>query len=75
MPIGSDELVNLDELRATVRPDADLISDMSVNNEIGVIQPMDEIGQICKEFKIPFTQMLLKPWGRFQLMWRNGMLV
>lgn len=27
---------------------------MAVNNEIGVIQPMEEIGQICKEFKIPF---------------------
>lgn len=54
LPVGSDGIVNLDELRAAIRPDTGLISVMAVNNEIGVIQPMEEIGQLCKEFKIPF---------------------
>lgn len=54
LPVGADGIVNLDELRAAIRPDTGLISVMAVNNEIGVIQPMEEIGQICKEFKIPF---------------------
>lgn len=54
LPVGADGIVNLDKLRAAIRPDTGLISVMAVNNEIGVIQPMEEIGQICKEFKIPF---------------------
>ncbi|KAJ0040976.1 hypothetical protein Pint_27819 [Pistacia integerrima] len=45
LPVGSDGLVNLDELRAAIRPDTGLISVMAVNNEIGVIQPMEEIGE------------------------------
>ncbi|KAL5755171.1 hypothetical protein ACOSP7_023391 [Xanthoceras sorbifolium] len=54
LPVGSDGIVDLKELRAAIRPDTGLISIMAVNNEIGVIQPMEEIGEICKEFKIPF---------------------
>ncbi|KAK9670106.1 hypothetical protein RND81_13G177800 [Saponaria officinalis] len=54
LPVRKDGLIELDELRAAIRPDTGLVSVMMVNNEIGVIQPMEEIGQICKEFKIPF---------------------
>ncbi|KAL5556142.1 hypothetical protein UlMin_038378 [Ulmus minor] len=54
LPVGSDGLIDLEKLRAAIRPDTGLVSVMAVNNEIGVIQPMEEIGQICKEFKIPF---------------------
>ncbi|KAJ4714652.1 Cysteine desulfurase [Melia azedarach] len=54
LPVGPDGIINLDELRAAIRPDTGLISVMAVNNEIGVIQPMEEIGKICKEFNIPF---------------------
>ncbi|CAI0430630.1 unnamed protein product [Linum tenue] len=54
LPVGADGLVDLEKLRAAIRPDTGLVSVMAVNNEIGVIQPMEEIGQICKEFKIPF---------------------
>ncbi|XP_062101299.1 cysteine desulfurase, mitochondrial [Humulus lupulus] len=54
LPVGSDGLVDLEKLRSSIRPDTGLISVMAVNNEIGVIQPMEEIGQLCKEFNIPF---------------------
>lgn len=54
LPVGSDGLVDLEKLRSSIRPDTGLVSIMAVNNEIGVIQPMEEIGQICKEFNIPF---------------------
>ncbi|KAL4577543.1 hypothetical protein LXL04_013652 [Taraxacum kok-saghyz] len=54
LPVKPDGLIDLDELRSSIRPDTGLVSVMAVNNEIGVIQPMEEIGQICKEFNIPF---------------------
>ncbi|XP_044469158.1 cysteine desulfurase, mitochondrial-like [Mangifera indica] len=67
LPVGSDGLVNLDELRAAIRPDTGLISVMAVNNEIGVIQPMEEIGQICKEFKIPFHADAAQALGKIPI--------
>ncbi|KAM7529881.1 hypothetical protein LguiB_033291 [Lonicera macranthoides] len=54
LPVGADGLIDLDKLKEAIRPDTGLISVMAVNNEIGVIQPMEEIGEICREFKIPF---------------------
>ncbi|XP_068302676.1 cysteine desulfurase, mitochondrial-like [Pyrus communis] len=54
LPVKTDGLIDLDELRSSIRPDTGLVSVMAVNNEIGVIQLMEEIGEICKEFKIPF---------------------
>ncbi|KAM0022362.1 putative sulfurtransferase [Helianthus debilis subsp. tardiflorus] len=54
LPVKSDGLVDLNELRNSIRSDTGLVSVMAVNNEIGVIQPMEEIGEICKEFGVPF---------------------
>ncbi|XP_057449661.1 cysteine desulfurase, mitochondrial [Lotus japonicus] len=54
LPVESDGLVDLEKLRAAIRPDTGLVSVMAVNNEIGVFQPMEEIGRICKEFNVPF---------------------
>jgi cysteine desulfurase len=36
----------------TIRPDTSLVSVMTVNNEIGVIQPMADIGRICRAKKV-----------------------
>jgi cysteine desulfurase len=47
-------LVDLEKLKSAIRPDTGLVSVMAVNNEIGVVQPMEEIGKICKEFNVPF---------------------
>lgn len=47
-------LVDLDVFRAALRPDTVLVSIMFVNNEIGVIQPIAEIGEICREKGIVF---------------------
>ncbi|CAK7323773.1 unnamed protein product [Dovyalis caffra] len=54
LPVGNDGIVDLEKLRSSIRPDTGLVSVMAVNNEIGVIQPMEEIGKICKELKVPF---------------------
>ena len=44
-----DGLIDLKQLRAAIRPEPTLVSVMWANNEIGVIQPVDEIGAICRE--------------------------
>lgn len=49
-----DGLVNMDKLRAAIRDDTTLISIMWVNNEIGVVQPVAEIGKLCRERGIVF---------------------
>ena len=47
-------LVDLDKLKATIRPDTTIISIMHVNNEIGVIQDVNAIGKLARENKIIF---------------------
>ena len=54
LPVNKDGLVDLGELEAAIRPDTALISVMHVNNEIGVIQPIAEIGALCRTRKIFF---------------------
>jgi cysteine desulfurase len=52
--VGKDGLVDLDELRAAITARTILISIMHANNEIGVLQPIREIGRIAKEHGVLF---------------------
>ncbi|KKA29249.1 hypothetical protein TD95_002052 [Thielaviopsis punctulata] len=54
LPVKQGGLIDLEELRAAIRPETCLVSVMAVNNEIGVIQPLAEIGKMCRENKIFF---------------------
>ncbi len=54
LPVAQDGLINLDDLRRAITPKTILISIMHANNEIGVIQPVEEIGKIAKQKKILF---------------------
>ncbi|MCD7455396.1 Cysteine desulfurase, mitochondrial [Datura stramonium] len=67
LPVESDGLVDLEKLRAAIRPDTGLVSVMMVNNEIGVIQPMEEIGKICKEFNVPFHTDAAQALGKIPI--------
>jgi len=49
LPVGQDGLIDMVQLEKTIRPDTALVSVMHVNNEIGVVQPVEEIGSLCKE--------------------------
>jgi cysteine desulfurase len=49
-----DGLLDLEKFKAALRPDTVLVSVMMVNNEIGVIQPIAEIGEICRSKGIIF---------------------
>ncbi|MBO5424133.1 MAG: cysteine desulfurase [Lachnospiraceae bacterium] len=48
--VDSQGKLKLDELKATLRPDTILVSVMYVNNEIGAIQPVEEIGKLIKDY-------------------------
>jgi cysteine desulfurase len=54
LDVEEDGLVNLDKLKAALRPDTILVSVMYVNNEIGVIQDIAAIGEICRSRGIIF---------------------
>lgn len=54
IPVDSRGIVNLEELKKKIKPETVLISVMVVNNEIGTIQPIEEIGKIAKEKGIYF---------------------
>lgn len=54
LDVQENGLIDLDVLRANIRPDTILVSVMWVNNEIGVVQDIPAIGKICREHKIIF---------------------
>ena len=54
LPVQENGLIDLDELKAAMTDKTVLVSIMAVNNEIGVIQPLKEIGAICRENKTFF---------------------
>lgn len=54
LDVQENGLVDLEVLKAAIRPDTIVISVMMVNNEIGVIQPIAEIGEICRDKGIVF---------------------
>ena len=54
LDVQENGLLDLEVLRAAIRPDTVLVSVMFVNNEVGVIQPIAEIGELCREKGIIF---------------------
>lgn len=54
LPVNEVGLVSLDDLKAAIRPDTILVSIMFANNEIGTIQPIAEIGALCREKGVLF---------------------
>jgi cysteine desulfurase len=59
-----DGLVDLDELRAALGPATVLVSVMYANNEIGVLQPVREIGAICREKNVLFHCDAVQAFGK-----------
>ena len=54
LDVHTDGLVRPEELEAAIRPETCLVTVMTANNEIGTIQPIREIGEICRARKVPF---------------------
>ena len=67
LPVEADGLVNLQTLEQAIRPDTVLVSIMAANNEIGVIQPLGEIGKICKSHGVLFHTDAAQAIGKIDL--------
>ena len=57
-------LITLEQLEAAMRPDTILVSVMLVNNEIGVVQPIKEIGELCRKKGIIFHSDAAQATGK-----------
>jgi len=64
LPVQPNGLVDLELFKSTLRPDTVLVSIMGVNNEIGVIQPLKEIGQMCRANKTFFHSDIAQMAGK-----------
>ena len=54
LPVYANGIVKVEDLKEAIRDDTCLVTIMFANNEIGTIQPIKEIGEICQKAKIPF---------------------
>src|SRR6516225_11214979 len=64
LPVGPDGLVSVDELRHAITPRTILVTVMAANNEIGVLQPISEIGQLCRERGVVFHSDAVQAVGK-----------
>lgn len=64
LPVARNGLIRLEDLRAAIRPETILISIMHANNELGTIQPLEEIGAIAAEHDIYFHSDAVQAVGK-----------
>jgi len=67
LPVDNFGLVDLEKLENSIREDTFLISIMTANNEIGTIQPIEEIGKIAKKNNIKFHTDAVQAFGKVNL--------
>jgi cysteine desulfurase len=67
LPVQPDGVLDLDRLRAALRPDTVLVSIMTANHEIGVLQPIGEIARLCRERGILLHTDAAQAAGRIPL--------
>lgn len=65
--VDENGLLDLEQLKKSIRPDTILISVMAANNEIGTIQPLEEIGAIAKEHSILFHTDAVQAFGQIPI--------
>ena len=67
LPVHEDGLVRPEELEAVIREDTCLVSIMYANNEIGTVQPIHEIGEICKKHGVLFHTDAVQAVGHVKI--------
>lgn len=67
LPVHSDGFVRVDELEAAIRPDTALVTIMYANNEIGTVQPVAEIGRVCREKGVLFHTDAVQAAGHIKI--------
>lgn len=67
LPVKSNGILDLEVLKKAINDQTILVSVMAVNNEIGVIQPLKEIGKICRENGVFFHSDLAQGYGKIPI--------
>ncbi|MBW4670956.1 MAG: aminotransferase class V-fold PLP-dependent enzyme [Cyanomargarita calcarea GSE-NOS-MK-12-04C] len=67
LPVKKDGIIDLNEFKKAFRPDTILVSVMAANNEIGVLQPLAEIGEMCRERGVLFHSDAAQAIGKIPL--------
>ncbi len=67
LPVQQNGLIDLTEFKRALRPDTLIVSIMAVNNEIGVIQPIAEIGKLCRDNGTFFHTDAAQAFGKIPL--------
>jgi len=67
LPVQTDGLIDLASLEQAFRPDTILVSVMAANNEIGVLQPLAEIGALCRDHHVLFHTDAAQAIGKIPL--------
>ncbi len=63
VPVHENGIVRVEDIEAAIRPDTGLVTIMYANNEIGTIQPIKEIGALCRKHKIWFHTDAVQAFG------------
>ena len=67
LPVDEYGLVTPEQVEAAIRPDTILVSVMAANNEIGTIEPIAEIGAVCRAHKVLFHTDAVQAVGHMPL--------
>ena len=67
LPVDNDGLVDIEALKKVINPKTILVSVMYANNEIGTIEPMEEIGNICRQHNVYFHSDACQSFGKIPI--------
>jgi len=67
LPVYEEGIIRIDDLKNAIREDTILITIMHGNNEIGTIQPIEEIGKIARENNIKFHTDAIQTFGKIEV--------
>jgi len=67
LPVQPNGIIDLQKLESEITPETGLVSVMAVNNEIGVVQPLDEIGKLCRSKGVLFHTDAAQALGKIPL--------
>jgi cysteine desulfurase len=67
LPVDNDGLVDLETLKKVINPKTILVSVMYANNEIGTIEPIEEIGRICRLHNVYFHSDACQGFGKIPI--------
>ena len=67
LDVDSNGLVDLEQLEQAITPDTALVSIMAANNEVGTIQPIGEIGKICRKHGVLFHTDAVQAFGHMPI--------